>query len=187
MGGKTKKQTKSAFTLVELLIVVTIVAIMTGVLMVNQKTGNGPKYDVDMAARELTALIHEQQTNATEGQEINIGGVQTKVCGVGISWSANASTVNSYYQKNDNAPTINTLCNDTNMNYGSTQFKNVSISSLANGGGFVFFKLPFAGMSQDSNPEKIIIESTINPAVTHTVCVYPDSVKDFTGTDGCCC
>ena len=188
MEIKIKSSKKSAFTFIELVIVVAIMAMMTAVLMVNQQTGSAPKYDVDTAAREMIALIHQQQTGATGGQELN----GNKVCGVGVEWNNNAiSTI--YIPTNDNTSS-NTLCVSSGDNWQSGNdltygqnilYKNVNIDS--GGVGWVFFKLPFAGMSSKSGGsyQQIVLTSTMNSNVIHTICVYADSIKDAPGSLSC--
>jgi prepilin-type N-terminal cleavage/methylation domain-containing protein len=189
---KIKIKNKAAFSFIELIIVISIISIMAVVLLVNQRTNVQPKDEVDTAARELVALIREQQNNAINGQQINISGTMTSVCGMGATWVYNTAptVVQTFYQLTDSNPSSTTLCVSSGTNYPGTPygsippFKNVIITTPASTG-YVFFKVPFAGMTSDATPEQIVLTSTVNLNVHHTICVYANTVSDAEGNKGC--
>lgn len=187
MKIKTKNKraclpSKKAFSLIELLVVIAIISIATGAVFINQRKSVQPKSDVDTAVRKFMALVRQQQNNAINGQQVEIGGTMKTICGFGVKWDQNTIT-QFYIRDNDKSDTMD-VCPAS----GSNTDNNVSINSIGiekahvqvlTSDGWVFFKLPFAPMSASTAlPERIVFKSTINPDVTHTVCLYGNSMKD---------
>jgi prepilin-type N-terminal cleavage/methylation domain-containing protein len=204
---------RRGFSLVELLVVVAIITVMAGVLFAGRKNSSQPKNDVDTAARQLIAMIRQQQNNALSGQKVDIGGTMTSVCGLGVSWTGTTTTASAqaYYIQNDgwkadhstdadggstpdrcvsnaSSTASNPVANGTPYGQNFT-FKRVTISP-SSGSPYVFFKLPFAGISSSmafdpTKGVKIVLTSQNDPDVKHSICVYKSTVSDMPNEGNC--
>ena len=111
---------KRGFSLVELIVAITLILIMTGVLLMNQNN-NKAQEDVDIAARQVVAQLRALQNEALSGKQI--GGLS--VCS--FNFKAAESDSNSYDVTYDKCSGGQIESLTTQLNSGK---KNVTISSI---------------------------------------------------------
>lgn len=188
-------KTKKGFSIMELMMVVFIFTIMTGVLFVSNRKNTQAKRDVDIATRQIVAFIRETQNIALTGKQILIGTDWKSVCGVGVYWNSNE--FKSYYiQDNDEADSSSDCRADNKYVDGDKIFGNtVSFVSgtknpvknviITENNEYVFFKLPYAKMTKSDSGEyqKIVVTSSIDPTVKKAICIYGNSIEDKAGDD----
>lgn len=130
---KKNKKNLKGMTLIELLITVSIIAIMSTVFLLDFNSGREQR-NVDMAAREVSAAFREAQNYALTG---NQGVVGTNPCGFEVNWSGSVYTIN--YRYRDAAG----ICNQAAI-FRSYNLKNGIVFNNSNS---FTFSLPHAGVS----------------------------------------
>lgn len=137
------KKTKSGFSLVELMVVLAIVLIMTGIFLANQN-GNKDQENVETAARQVAAQIRQLQNEALSGKQI--GGVL--VCGFRFDIVSGALVFStSYYSYSDCAAGTGAAQIGASTQFNLNSKGLLGGTAKANSSNSFYFKAPRAGLS----------------------------------------
>lgn len=157
---KTSKNFK-AFTLIEALIVVAIIAIVTAIILVSYSNSRTAQ-QLESAAREVEAAVREAQSYALTGYQ---GVVATDPCRFEVAWSGSTYSVTYWYKDtNDN-------CNRS-LVLGSYAVRNgVAFTS----GGSFYYTPPYATASfAGTNASQAVVLT--QSSSWQVVCVYANGL-----------
>ena len=150
---------KKGFTLVEILIVIAIVVIMSGVLLSQNNTQKKAQAEVEGAARIVASTLRTLQSDAVNGKQI--GGVN--VCRARmLQLTAPATSFNIDYCSECAGPTCG-------VGLGTINFDkyNVTLSQLAPSN--IAFNVPRGERNQAADVS-ILVTSNRDPNINETVC-----------------
>lgn len=150
--NRVNTKNKSGFSLVELIVVMAIIVIMTGVLLVSQGGNNRNQEDVEAAARKVAAQLRQLQNEALSGKQI--GG--TSACYFNFVAVGTAT-----YQINYNNCS-NVLIAGSSQSFDINTSKNVTAGAIT-----ITFLSPRGGSASG----KVILTSTKDINVQSSVCV----------------
>lgn len=145
-----------AFTLIEVVVVMAIISIMTGVIMVSFGSGRTQK-ELETNAREFASVVREAQNYALTGREAI---ADTTPCSFGIAWSGGNYNV-SYVYKTGGACTQSSIVGSYSLKNGVT---------FDNAGSFNF-SLPHASLSFASGSRPAVLTKQ---SLSHVVCTYAE-------------
>jgi prepilin-type N-terminal cleavage/methylation domain-containing protein len=170
----TKKNLR-AFTLIEVLVVVAIMGIMTGVAVMSFGNGRTDK-ELETSAREFVAVAREVQNYALTGRQFST--TDTDACADGfrfrLRWNDNTTAHNDYHLRYRH--NVSGSC--TGDIVASYTLKNgVVFSGSASS---IFFTMPWANIFNNSGtalelatPNYVTVTLT-KSSRSHVVCIYAD-------------
>ncbi len=154
------RQTKNnsrAFTLIEVVVVMAIISIMTGVVIVSFGSGRVQR-ELETNAREFASIVREAQNYALTGRQAIAG---TTPCSFGISWSGANYNISYIYRIGTGACTQTSLVNSYVLKNGV---------AFGNSGSFNF-SLPHASLSFASGSSPAVLTKQ---SISHIVCTYAE-------------
>ncbi len=172
-----KKINKKGFSLIEIMIVISIITIMTAIVLVMSSNGND-ELELKSAAREIVSNIRSAQNNALSGKQY----LDKRSCFFEFKPLSNSYTIEGEFYD----PTKEVDCaSPTTEIVASGNFpKGVSISSVYDGNiiSNIGFKVPFGDITADHVLIKKSIRMTINKdSLKYVVCISPSGRIDELG------
>ena len=166
---------KKAFSLVELLIAIGIIAVMSSVLFVSLNGSKNIK-QVEVAGRQLAAAIRQAQNYALSGKG-DPANTSRKICGYGIYFADGGSQYQPFYNYTNSAGDCAAI--SKNYNVAAPTFASpaqalpdsVLISTIFSTDAF-YFTIPFADTNYNGGAlgtQKISLQKN---SAKYTVCVY---------------
>lgn len=165
------KKTMKGFSLIEIIIVLAIIAIMTGVLFANNNN-NKASQEVQLAAREVAAQLRLLQNDAINGKVI--GGKNICKAEMYINALANTYQIRYYDQ-----------CSPDHQIPAAGPLK-LNKSKLSSAGGSISFAVPRAGITTTLG-NGFILESEKDPNQKMIICVKDGNIKEIKGNNIAAC
>ena len=160
------RQTKRAFTLIEILITLTIISLVSTALLVNFNSSDRIGRELEGSAREVASAFREAQNYALTGYQ---GVAGTDPCRFDVSWGG--STYGTVYRYKD---ALGACTRSAALR--SYELRNGIVFS---GAGSFYFTLPHADVSFGAESQPVGITKAGSGS---TICVYRSGlINHFTG------
>lgn len=148
---------QKGFTLLEILIVVIIISTMAAIVLTSNSSGRA-KTNIDVAGRELAAVLREAQNNAMSGKQFVSG---TDPCLFLVGWNSGSPNYTvTYYYKNS----VTGACTENSVIGNYTMRNGVAFSNSGSFG----FTLPHGNITDPST-----VSMTLSgDSQVGVVCIY---------------